>query len=126
MQKAVALKTTKKSEKDFIKILSEPKAKINLSRKKIKEIKKDFNKLKYGFSKSKINGFRRSLLISKNKKSFRTRNKRDWKKSEIKESESKYYDYDNTEFQGIRDIRNLFDEVDEVDEDYCKPIKKCF
>ena len=77
MQKAVALKTTKKSEKDFIKILSEPKAKINLSRKNIKEIKKDFNKLKYVFSKSKINGFRRSLLISKNKKSFRTRNKRD-------------------------------------------------
>ena len=31
-----------------------------------------------------------------------------------------YYDYDNTEYRGMRDIRNLFDEVDE---EYYKPIK---
>ena len=31
----------------------------------------------------------------------------------------KYYDYDDTEYQGKRDIRNLFGEVDE---DYHKPI----
>ena len=49
------------SEEDLIKILSEPKTKINLSKKKIKETTKDFNKLKYRFSKSKINEFRRSL-----------------------------------------------------------------
>ena len=48
-------------EEDLIKILSEPKTKINLSKKKIKETTKDFNKLKYSFSKSKINEFRRSL-----------------------------------------------------------------
>ena len=42
-----------KSEKYLIKILSKPKPKINLSKKKIKEIKKDFNELRYGFSKSK-------------------------------------------------------------------------
>ena len=35
-----------KSENDLIKILSEPKPKINLSKKKIKETKKDFNKLR--------------------------------------------------------------------------------
>ena len=50
-----------KSESDLIKILSEPKPKINLSKKKIKEIKKDFSELRYKFSKSKINEFRRSL-----------------------------------------------------------------
>ena len=50
-----------KSENDLIKILSEPKPKINLSKKKIKEIKKDFSELRYKFSKSKINEFRRSL-----------------------------------------------------------------
>ena len=49
------------SEEDLIKILSEPKTKINFSKKKIKETTKDFNKLKYRFSKSKINEFRRSL-----------------------------------------------------------------
>ena len=40
-----------KSENDLIQILSEPKPKINLSKKKIKEIKKDFSELRYGFSK---------------------------------------------------------------------------
>ena len=59
-----------KSENDLIKILSKPKPKINLSKKKIKEIKKDFSKLRYRFSKSKINEFRRSLYNVK-KKIFR-------------------------------------------------------
>ena len=38
-----------KSENDLIKILKKPKPKINLSKNKIKEIKKDFNKLDVGF-----------------------------------------------------------------------------
>ena len=60
-----------KSENDLIKILSEPKPKI-------REIKKDFRELRYGFSKSKINKFRKSLYNIKNQnKSFRTKNKRD-------------------------------------------------
>ena len=48
-----------KSENDLIKIVSEPKPKINLSKKKTKEIKKNLKELRYGFSKSKINEFRR-------------------------------------------------------------------
>ena len=36
---------------DLVKILSEPKPKINLSKKKIKEVKKDFSELWYEFSK---------------------------------------------------------------------------
>ena len=43
-----------KSEDDLTKILSEPKTKTSLSIKKIKDIKKDFNKSRYKFSKSKI------------------------------------------------------------------------
>ena len=35
-----------KSKNDLIKILSKPKPKINLSKKKIKETKKDFSKLR--------------------------------------------------------------------------------
>ena len=42
-----------KSENDLIKILSEPKPKINLSKKEIKEIKKDFGKLRCGFLNQK-------------------------------------------------------------------------
>ena len=59
-----------KSENDLEKILSELKPKINLSKDKIKEIKKDFNRLRYRFSKSKINMIRRSLYNIKNKKIF--------------------------------------------------------
>ena len=58
------------SENDLIKILSELKPKIILSKKKIKKIKKDFSELRHGFSKSKINEFKRN-------QSFYIRNKRD-------------------------------------------------
>ena len=48
-----------------MKILSKPKPKINLSKNEIKEVKKDFSKLRYGFSKS-----RRSLYYTKNQKNL--------------------------------------------------------
>ena len=51
----------KKSEKDLIKILSEPKSEISISKKKIKEIKKNFSELRHKFSKSEIKKFRKSL-----------------------------------------------------------------
>ena len=60
-----------KSEDDLIKILSEPKTKTSLSKKKIRDIKKDFNKSKYRFSKSKIKEIKKNLCkIKKPKKSF--------------------------------------------------------
>ena len=59
-----------KSENDLKKLLDEPIPKINLSKTKIKKIKKDFNKLRYGFSKSKIDEFRRSLYNIKNQKNL--------------------------------------------------------
>ena len=42
-----------KFEDDLIKILTEPKTKINLSKKRIKYIREDFNKLRHMFSGSK-------------------------------------------------------------------------
>ena len=96
-----------KSENDSIKILSEAKPKISLSINKIKEIKKDFSKLRYRFSKSKINEYRRSFYNTKNQKNLST--------SEIKETEKnlleleknlsslkKYYDYDDRGIQRKR------------------------
>ena len=101
------------------KILSEPKPKTNLSKKKIKEIKKDFNKLKYRFSKSKINEFRRGLYNIKKQKNLSALEIKKTEKNLLELEKSlynlkKHYDYDDTEYQGIRDIGNLFDEVDEV------------
>ena len=40
-----------KSEDELIKILSEPKPKISISKKKLKEIKRDFSELRHEFSK---------------------------------------------------------------------------
>ena len=115
-----------KSEDDLIKIPSEPKTKTSLSKKKIRDIREDFNKSRYEFSKSKIKDIRRNLYDMNNKKNLF--------KSKIKKIEEnlyklekglsklkKYYDYNNTEYIGIRDIENLFNQS--TDEDYYKPIK---
>ena len=47
-----------KSKEDLIKILSEPKPKISITKKKLKEIKKDFSELRHKFSKEEIGMFR--------------------------------------------------------------------
>ena len=39
------------SEKDLIKALSKPKPKIRINKKKLEEIRKDFNGLRHKFSK---------------------------------------------------------------------------
>ena len=58
------------SEDDIIKILSEPKTKTSLSKKKIRDIRKDFNKSRYKFSKSKIKEIRKNLYNIKNTKTL--------------------------------------------------------
>ena len=93
---------------------------------KIRDIKEYFNKLRHGFSKSKIIEIRRNLYDVKNLKSL--------SKSKIKEIEEnfleleksffrleKYYDCYDTEYKGTRDIKNSFDLS--TDEDYHKPVK---
>ena len=70
-----------KSEDDLIKILSEPKTKTSLSKKKIRDIRKDFNKSRYKFSKSKIKKIRKNLYNIKNQKNlFKSKIKRIEKK----------------------------------------------
>ena len=73
---------------------------------KIKEIRKNLYEIenKENLSKSKINEIEKSLI-------------------ELEESLLKlnnYYDYDDIEYKGIRDVKHLFDEFDE---DHYKPIK---
>ena len=123
-----------KFEDDLTKIFGEEKPKIILSRKKIKEIKKDFSELRYGFSKSKINKFRGSIYNIKIFKNLSTPGIKETKKNlELRKSFSilkKYYGYDDTEYRRIKDIENLFNTVvlNENDEDYYKSMKtkKCF
>ena len=77
-----------KSEDDLMKILTEPKTKTSLSKKKIGDIRKDFNKSRYKFSKSKIKDIRRNLYNIKNPKNL--------SKSKIKETEKNLYELENS------------------------------
>ena len=65
-----------KSEDDLIKILSEPKTKLNFSKKRIKDIRKGFNKSKHMLSGSKVKQTRKNLYdIKKRKNSSYIKNK---------------------------------------------------
>ena len=119
-----------KFENDLIKILSEPKPKTILSRKKVKQIKKDFRELSYRFSTSKINEFRRSLYNTKNQKTISTPKIKETDKNLLELGKSfsclkKCCDYDDTGHRGIRDTENLFDGnlFDEIDGGYYNPTK---
>ena len=75
------------------------KPKINFSKARIEKIRKEFNKSRHKFSRSKINEIRRNLYEIENEK---------------------YYDYDDAEYNGIKDVKDLF--YLSIDEDYYKPI----
>ena len=92
----------------------------------MKKISEEFNKLREIFLKPKIKEIRRNLYEIENKKNL--------SKSKIKEIEenyyelqkrlsklNKYYDYDDIEYKGIRNVGNLFNQS--TDEDYYKPIR---
>ena len=83
---------------------------------RIKKIREDFNKSKDRFLKPKTKEIGRNLYEIENKKNL--------SKSKIKEIEqnlieleeslfklNKYYDYDDIEYKGIRDVANLFNGV---------------
>ena len=55
-----------KSEKGLIKGLSEPKPKINIDKKKLEKIRKDFNELRHKFSKKEIDKYRKAFYDIKN------------------------------------------------------------
>ena len=55
-----------KSEKDLIKVLSEPKPKIRINKKNLEEIRKYFNELRHKFSKKEIDKYRKSFYDIKN------------------------------------------------------------
>ena len=114
-----------KSEEDLIKLLSKPKPKTSISKKKIKEIKNDFGELRHRFSISKINNFRKSFYEIKNQINLSAPEMRETEKSLIKFEKSlhdfkKHHNYDDNEYGKIRGIRSLFNQLDK---DYYKPIK---
>ena len=68
-------------------------SKINFSKARIFSISKEFNETRYKFSKSKTKEIRRNLL-------------------QLEENffkPKKYYDYNDIEYKGIRNVQDLFD-----------------
>ena len=108
----------------------------NFDNARIKKIREDFNKLRHRFLNPKTEEIKRHLYEIENKKNL--------SKSKIKRIEEnlldsekslfkfkKYYDYDDIEYRGIRDVGNLLNGVaingiafnQSTDKDYYKPIK---
>ena len=117
----ISSKPVRKGEKNF----DDTKPKTNFSKARIERITKEFNESRHKFSKSKLNEIRKNLYEIENEK-----NLFQWKMKEIERNlteleenlfkPKKYYDYDDTEYKGIRDVKDLFDFS--INEDCCKPI----
>ena len=101
------------------------KPKTNFSKAIIEKIKKEFNESRYKFSKLKIKEIRKNIYEIENEKNpsqskikVIERNLTDLEENLSKTK--KYYDYDDIEYRGIRNVRDLFDLS--IDEDYYKPV----
>ena len=55
-----------KPEEDLIKALSEPKPKLRINKKKLEEIRKDFNELRHKFPKKEVDKYRKTFYDIKN------------------------------------------------------------
>ena len=109
--------------------LSEPvkkgkKLKTNFSKARVEKIRKEFNESRHTFSKLKIKKIRENLYEIENERSLSESKIKEIERNltELEENLSKtkkYYDYDDIEYRGIRNVRDLFDLS--IDEDYYKP-----
>ena len=100
------------------------KPETNFSKAGIENIRKEFNELRYRFSKLKIKEIRKNLYEIENKKNPSDSKIKETERNLIELEENlfktkKYYDYDDTEYKGIRNVRDLFDLS--MNEDYYKP-----
>ena len=107
------------SEERLLSVLNESESakesEKNIDDARIEKIKKDFNKLRERLSKPKIKEIRKDLYRIENKKTLSPQ------KIEKIFKLKKYHDYDNIEYKGIRDVKNLFDLS--TNKDYYKLIK---
>ena len=132
-----------KSEKDLVKALSKPKPKIRINKKKLEEIRKDFNEFRNKFSKKEVDKYRKAFYDIKNYRHLSTSEIEEARKNLIELRKSlrfkkfhgdidsvDYDDLDNyddnydfaddDEYRKIGSIRTLFKEFDR---DYYKPIR---
>ena len=107
-----------KSEKDLVKAFSKPKPKIRINKKKFEEIRKDFNELRYKFSKKEIDKYRKAFYDIKNYRYLSTSEIKEAGKNlnELKKSLTfkKFNgDIDSVDYDDLDD----YDDVDSADDD---------
>ena len=126
-----AITRSKKAKQKTKKAKKGKKQKTDFSKERIEEIRTEFNELRYKFSKLKIKEIRENLYEIENEKNLSESKIKEIEKNltELEENLSKtktYYDYNDSEYRGIRNIRDLFDLS--IDKNYYKPIivKKAF
>ena len=93
-----------KSEENLIKAFSQIKPKIRINRKKLEEIRKDFNELRHKFFKKEVDKYRKALYNIKNYRHLST--------SEIEETKKNL-----TELRKSLRFKKFYCDVDSVDYD---------
>ena len=101
------------------------KLKTNFSEARTEKVRKEFYDSRRHFSKSKMNEIRKNLYEIESEKNLFESKIKDIKRNltELEENLSKtkkHYYYDEVEYKGIRNMKDLFDLS--IDEDYYKPI----
>ena len=121
-----------KSQKDLVKVLNKPKPKpkikIRINKKKVEEIKKDFNELRHKFLKKERDKYRKPFYDTKNCKHL--------SKSEIEEVKENlnklkkslsfknfHIDIDSVDYDDLDNYDDNYDFALEFDRDYYKPIR---
>ena len=99
--------------------------KINSYNAEIEKIRENFNELRDRFSRSKIKKIINKIYKIENNENFYKKGRKTIERYLTELGKSlhkfkKYYDQGDFDYKGIRDIENLFDEVNE---DCYKPIK---
>ena len=105
------------------KLLSALKASQSKNKTRAEKIREEIKKLQHEFSKSEIKEIKKYLYEIESKRSLSTSKKTKKYLLKLEEKLSrlkKYYDYGDTEYKGIKDVKDLFDSL--TDEDYYKPI----
>ena len=102
-----ASESLKKSEKNF----DDTKPKTIFFRPGIEKIRKEFNESRHKFFRSKINEIRRNLCEIENKKNLFAPKLKEIERNlfELEENlfaPKKYYDYDDTEYKGVRNVKD--------------------
>ena len=108
----------------MIKPLSEPKPKIRINKKKLEEIKKDFNELRHKFSRKEIDRYRKDFYDNKNYIYLSTSEIEKARKNliELKKSLRFQKFHGNIDSVDYEDLDNYDDNYDFADDDKYRKI----